>query len=70
MFPYCVFLISQLYQSAMKEVRKVNLEESEALMSLSRELSWGISKTPTIADYMRAFSQNSYDNNAYYLGRW
>ena len=63
-----MFLVSQLYQSAAKEVAKINQEEADSLIALSRELCWGIGRTPVISDYLRVFSQNSYDNSNLYLG--
>ena len=64
LFPYCVFIISQLYQSAAQEVNK---DEAQELLALSRELAWGISKSPKTPDYIKVFSQNSYNESELYL---
>ena len=68
LFPYCVFIISQLYQSSSQLIGPVNKEESESLIALSRELSWGLSQTNGAPDYLKIFAQNAKANEVLFLG--
>ena len=61
-FPYLVLIISQLYQTASKEVSYFNTKESKELTALSKELSWGITRQDGITDYLREFAKISNEN--------